>query len=161
MYVARSGTCLREAGSASPGKRPLSDYGESAAFGDSPDVDPVAEVVAGRVRAGAGGWAPHDCGLWVGRCRPRVPPCARPARMQFSVRTASLHGQRLPAGLTQMSALPSDVLDEACCHGDLFVQICAATPERLGNSRTSSPRHPASDRAGASLGSAKTTASAR
>lgn len=47
---------------------------------------------------------------------------------------ASLYDQRygltLPAGLTRMPAFPSDVLDEAWCHGDLSVQVCAATPER-------------------------------
>lgn len=37
---------------------------------------------------------------------------------------------RRPSGLTAMPAFPSDVLDPAWCHGDLAVQVCAATPER-------------------------------
>lgn len=49
---------------------------------------------------------------------------------------ASLFDQRYglgalrPKRLTEMPAFPSDVLDPAWCHGDLTVQVCAATPER-------------------------------
>ncbi|MFI5533237.1 Dyp-type peroxidase [Kitasatospora sp. NPDC051853] len=35
-----------------------------------------------------------------------------------------------PRRLTAMPAFPSDVLDPAWCHGDLAVQVCAASPER-------------------------------
>jgi hypothetical protein len=45
-----------DAGSASPRRWSLSDYGESAAFGGRPDVDLVAEVVAGCVWVGVGEW---------------------------------------------------------------------------------------------------------
>jgi deferrochelatase/peroxidase EfeB len=35
---------------------------------------------------------------------------------------------RKPRGLVPMPTFPSDVLDEAWCHGDLAVQICADSP---------------------------------
>lgn len=42
-------------------------------------------------------------------------------------------GARRPVGLTAMPAFPDDDLDEAACHGDVLVQLCAGTDETLVN----------------------------
>jgi deferrochelatase/peroxidase EfeB len=39
--------------------------------------------------------------------------------------------ERRPRYLRPMPAFPHDVLDAAQCHGDLLVQVCAETPERV------------------------------
>ncbi|HVV21845.1 MAG TPA: iron uptake transporter deferrochelatase/peroxidase subunit [Pseudonocardiaceae bacterium] len=48
---------------------------------------------------------------------------------------------RKPAGLTPMRGFPNDSLDPAKCHGDLFLQICANSPDTVHHALRDIAKH--------------------